>query len=475
MLELNVRKYIKEKKLLKPGDKVIAAISGGPDSLCMLHMLLTIQKDLNTEIYVAHLNHLFRRESHSEFEFVRSIAKRWHLPFYGVSIDVPAYREKKKISSQMAARECRYKFLLKAAAYYDANIIATGHQRDDQAETVLMNILSGTGLKGITGIRAKQTYRGVKVIRPLLETSRKDIIMYCSEKNISTIDDSSNLKDIYRRNKVRLKLLPYLEREFNPNIAKTLTRLTALASADNEYLDTTARKIFLKNSRWERDGSLYIDLSSLDKLHLSLKRRVVREAWLFFTSGRLRPLSSSQTDSVINIWDKGISGKNVSLPQNAVAGKVYNGLVLYLKKESEAEKGFKPLALQIPGRTYLGHSPYFFECIITKKEKLKWPLDEKREAYFDLAKLTMPVKVRMRRPGDYLFPLGMNGRKKKLKDIFNDKKIVKSHRDSYPLLVSGKDIIWVTGLAVSEKTRITEDTDKALIVRLCEKYYKKEC
>ncbi len=467
MLRAEVKRFIGEKGLIQYGDRVVAGVSGGADSVCMLHLLLTLQEELGIEIFVAHLNHLFRKESHFEFEYVRSLAKSWRLPFYGARIDVPAYSDKQKKSAQLAARECRYFFFLKAASYFNAEKVATGHHANDQAETVLINILSGTGLKGLAGIKPMNSYKGTTIIRPLLRSSREDIVDYCLNNKIQSIDDSSNLKTIYLRNKVRLQLIPYLKANFNPNITETLSRLAEIVGEDNNYLAEETDEYLLRYKQPGEKGTFYLDIKPLKKLHLSLQRRIVKAAWLKLAEDNKVPmLTMKQTDSIIGLWEKAGSGKIIVLPAGGMATVVEGCLFLSVHNNREkVKKSFESFILNVPGTTFAKDHSFYFESFIAESEKLKWPLNQKREAYFDLEKLTMPIFVRSRQRKDFFRPLGMKGRKKKLKKFFTDKKIASHNRNAIPLLISGDEIIWVTGHAVAEPFCITEETDKVLVIK----------
>lgn len=468
MLKNKVKVTIKIHKLLQPGDRVLVGVSGGPDSLCLLHLLIALKREIDIELFIGHLNHGFRQEATSEFDYIRSLAREWKIPFYGARVDIPVYREELGLSAQEAARYVRYRFLLKGAMHFRANKIATGHHRDDQVETVLLNILHGAGLDGLGGMKICRPWKGIDIVRPLMETCKDDIIGYCRKHGIEPVHDASNLKKFYRRNKVRLELLPYLEREYNPQIREALLRLSCLVREDSKYIDKSARFYLKLNSCMKGKEQIFLNTRKIAELDLSIQRRVLRAAWQTINTNASATLNAGHIHSIIQLYQKGYTGKEISLPGKKRAYKVYNGLIISSKTHDYVKTVFEPLNLNIPGITSLPGTEITFEAELKDPRDLSWPPDKKKEAFFDYDKLTMPLYIRYRQSGDKFHPLGMGGKKKKLKDFLIDKKIPRQERDTHPLIISGNEIIWITGIAVAHTYRITDKTRQALVLRRLE-------
>lgn len=467
ILKDKVKETIKRYKLLEPGDRILAGVSGGPDSLCLFHLLLSLRRELQIEVFAGHLNHGFRPEAEHELDYVRALARQWEVPFFGSRIDTPAYRQQTGLSAQEAARYCRYRFLMKGAEHFGANKIATGHHCDDQVETVLLNIIHGAGLDGLAGIKPCRLWKGVAIIRPLLESSKDDINNYCREHAIEPVCDESNLKTIYRRNKVRLELIPYLEKELNPRIGNAVLRLSSLAAEDNEYMEKTARHYLNLNSCKQGKEKILLKTGALSGLALSIQRRVLRAAWQKINRGLPAALNAGHIDAIIQLYQKGHTGKEVTLPGEKKAYMVHNGLIISAQKCYPATNTYsESVMLKVPGITSLPGTEMVFEADLQDPGDLKWPPDKKKEAYLDYEKLNLPLSVRYRRKGDKFKPLGMGGRKRKLKDIFIDEKVPRQERDTYPLVAAGDKIVWVTGLAVSHVCRVTDNTGQVLVLRV---------
>jgi len=250
-----VRQTVRRYRLLEDGDIVVVGVSGGPDSLALLHSLMTLQKEFGYSVHAAHLNHGLRPEAAADAEYVYHIVKGWGLPVTVASRDVMAYKSKHHLSLEAAAREVRYSFLREVATGIKATKIAVGHQADDQAETVLLNLLRGSGL---TGLKAMVPHHG-KLIRPLLFISRAEIEAYCSEHGIKTLQDFTNIDQIYRRNKIRHLLLPLLAREFNPAIISTLSRTAVILQEEEELMVKLAEDAFNRVKLFQDRGNLNLE------------------------------------------------------------------------------------------------------------------------------------------------------------------------------------------------------------------------
>jgi len=258
-----VRKY----NLIDKGDKIIVGVSGGPDSLALLYLLNSLRKELKISLHIAHLDHRLRKDSYKDREFVQGLAQQLKLPITTAQINIKELA--KKGSLEEIARNARLGFLFKVAGDIKANKIALGHNLDDQAETVLMRILRGSGLYGLSGILPKRNISGYQIIRPLIELRRKEIEAFLKKRKIKTRLDTSNLEDIYFRNKIRNKLLPLLEKEYNQNIKEVLSNMAESIGYDYDYLSRVTKQYMKKlKSR--------LNLNRLLKLHPAIRRLILR-------------------------------------------------------------------------------------------------------------------------------------------------------------------------------------------------------
>jgi len=269
MLLEKVRNTIKKNHLINKGDKVLIGVSGGPDSVALLYFLNSLKKEFKLTLHIAHLDHKLRKDSHKDAEFVRSLAKKLKIPLTTAQINVK--RIARKGSLEEIARNARLGFLFKAAKEIKAKKIALGHNLDDQAETVLMRILRGTGLCGLSGILPKRVIAGYQIIRPLIEVKRKEITAYLKRKKIHPRQDPTNVENIYFRNKIRNNLLPLLEKGYNRNIKELLANMAESVGADYDYLNYLARNK-------TKGAKTKISLKRLSRMHPAIQRLIFRNA-----------------------------------------------------------------------------------------------------------------------------------------------------------------------------------------------------
>ena len=281
-VEEQVYNCIKKYRLINEGDKLLIGVSGGPDSICLLHVLSSLKDKLKIQIYVAHVNHMIREEADSETKYVQEFCENLGIECFIKKVNVVDYSKEYKIGTEEAGRIIRYEFFDDIAKKVSANKIVTAHNSNDKAETVLLNILRGSGLSGLKGIEA---IRDNKYIRPLIETTRQDIEEYCIKNNLEPKIDKTNLESIYKRNKVRNDLIPYIQKEYNPNFLKTINRLSEVATEENEYLENITEQTFKEiyvgasiarpNSEVYTKNQIILDLKKFNNLELVIKRRVI--------------------------------------------------------------------------------------------------------------------------------------------------------------------------------------------------------
>lgn len=457
-----VSAFMMRHHMVERGCRVVVAVSGGPDSIALLHILYLLKDDLEISLHVAHLNHMFRgEESEKDALFVAEMAERYNLLSTLKSIDVPAYRRQKGLSKQVAAREVRYGFLLDTAGRVGAAKIALAHQADDQAETILIHFLRGAGATGLKGILP---VRDNLYIRPLLTTRRFEIERFCREQNLPFRQDSSNLQPVYTRNRVRLDLMPLLTRDYNPGLVPALLRLGEISREEDNCLEEQAEKAF-RDARCDPAGdSISLSLDELKSMAVAIRRRVLRKAWQYLTGGQ-RVLDFQHAQAALDLIENGKTGAQAVMPWNTVAVRRYSFLELKRRTENQGMPYYM-YPLRVPGATYLpelNQTIYAEEVPYTRAPN---PVNiPPSEALLDLGKLPSSLFVRRRRPGDVFYPFGGRAQTK-LKDFFIKQKVVREERDSIPLVGTPEEIVWVGGLRTGEKWKIGGHTTRVLHLKL---------
>ena len=331
MLINKIKSTIKKYTMLQKGDNILAGVSGGPDSITLLHILCDLKKEYSLNIIVAHLDHKFRgEESIADRKFCEQLAKKYNLEIVWEAIDVPSIAKEKGISPEEAARMARYDFFKRAARERGIDKIAVGHTRDDQSETVLMRIIRGAGMKGLGGMSPVKEMQGYKIIRPLIEISRKDVEDFISEEGLKFREDSSNEKTIFTRNKIRLELIPLLEKDFNPNVKEVLANMAENLQTENDFLSKYAKRKFKAASKI-RNGEILIDIKKFRKLPQAIRKRVLRTA-LEELKGDLRRLTYQHWKEIEELIDARPVNSIVDLPAGISITKNRTDIILKLIK-----------------------------------------------------------------------------------------------------------------------------------------------
>ena len=297
-----VEQTVKTYGMLKPVDSVLVGVSGGPDSVALFHLLLTFAPRFSLRLGVAHLNHCLRQnDSDKDADFVASLAGRFDIPFYMHKANVRNYQLKNKLSLEEAARRVRYTFLIKKAEKNRFNKIALGHHFDDNAELVLMNLFRGSGPLGISGI---PPVRDGKIIRPLIQSNRSEIIAFLDQNGIKYISDASNRDTRFLRNRIRHDLIPLLKTSYNPKISQSLNRLASIISAEEEWIENVIHPLFEKATINIQDAQIALSVSILNQIHLAAQRRIIRKA-ISKIKGNLRRIGLTHIDSAIDLVESG--------------------------------------------------------------------------------------------------------------------------------------------------------------------------
>jgi len=482
-----VKGTVKKYSMMNPGDRVIVAVSGGPDSVCLLSVLRELAEDLDLTLHIAHLDHMFRgKESADEALFVGQLAKTLGIPATIEKVDVPAYCLERGLSPQEGAREVRYDFLQRVAGTVTASRIATGHTADDQAETFVMRLMRGAGVSGLSAIPPVRD----NIIRPLIEITREEVLAYLRATGLSFVTDPSNTKSLYTRNKIRLEIIPVLK-SFNPRIVETLAAEAALLRDEDAAIDLHCAEL-ADSILEQQNNDLTIKKNEFSSLPIAFRRRLLKKA-LDLAGVESSGLSRVQIDEALAFMAGAPTGRTMNLLHGLTIGREYDTFLVRPKSESNKFC----FQLVIPGLTAIPEIGVEVETRIQDKPQepenppvspfskggasLPPPLAKGGEggfeelpsletylwqALFDYDKIGSFLTLRNRHSGDWFCPAGMGGKRKKLQDYFVDRKVPRRKRDMVPLLCSGEDILWVVGHRTDERFHATVETKKVLVVRV---------
>ena len=305
MLKQKIINTIQENNLIEYGDKIIVGVSGGPDSICLLDILYKIKDEFNLTLYVCHINHGLRKNAILDEEYVKDFCQKRNIECFIKNADVKGQAKQQKIGTEEAGRNFRYDFFEEIFKLKKANKIATAHTENDNAETIIMNIIRGTGLPGLKGIEKK---RQNKYIRPLINCARSEIEEYCYKNNLEPRIDETNKENIYTRNKIRNICIPYIEREFNSNIIGTLNRLAEVVTEENDYIQGEVEKIYKIILLEEKEKSIILDLKNFNKQNLVIKRRIILYT-INKVLGTINGIEKKNIDDIINLCSRNIGNK----------------------------------------------------------------------------------------------------------------------------------------------------------------------
>ncbi len=447
--------------LFSHGDRVLVAVSGGPDSLCLLHVLWAEREARGLgSVEAAHLDHGLRgAESAAEADWVAAWCRERGISCHVGRVDVAAWASQHKRGKQESARMVRYAFLERTASETGADKIATGHTRDDQTETVLANIMRGTGLDGLRGIPAQResdSRRG-QIVRPLLGVTRAEVEAYNAAQGLSPRQDPSNLSaEHYTRNRIRLELLPALRRNYNPRVDDALVRLSEIAARDSDYLARQAAAALAAATR-ERDRfRLELDRADLAALHPALLRFTLRQA-IEQVRGSGEGITYEHIEQACRMLARpGPAASVLMLPSPLCTVRVAEHAFTFTLANVPISLGYLSLPLPMPGEAVL--------------EEIGWRVSAGWEEQSGAAVLdtdavqSASLVLRNWRVGDRVDPLGMGGRHKKVSDIFTDAKVPRSERQHIPIVADASGILWVVGYSIAERAKVTASTARRLFL-----------
>lgn len=463
-----VRATIERHQLVLSGARVIVGVSGGPDSLMLLHVLRALRNEYKLHLHVAHLNHRLRgEESEADAEFVRAIANEWKLPATIETRNVSGFAQAQHLSLEEAARRVRYAFLAEVAQREGALLIAVAHHRDDQVETILMHLLRGAGLAGLRGMKHKTPLRGAGfgldtsfdsamlfLIRPLLDLTRTEIEEYARAHYLAPRLDRSNFETVYFRNRLRYNVIPFLE-ALNPNLRDALYRASLSISDDYAFIEQVVAAEMQKMARTEQ-GAIVIARDAWRALHPALQRGTLREA-IRRIRGDLRNLGWTHIEDARKIALEKTAGAEATLPNGILLVVGYGEFVL-----ADAARGVPlpdlpllhtdNLPIQSEGVTELPNTNWVIETQVLNDLP---EATDRWTAILDYAMCRGERRLRRRRPGDRFQPAGLQGHTRSLHEFMIDEKIQRTVRALLPLLVVGDRIVWVCGLRVDERAKVT--------------------
>ena len=468
-LEALVKEALGRAKYVGEANLLVVAVSGGADSLALLHSLLCLRETEDLRLHVAHLDHNFREEAKEDARFVTQVAAQLGLPATVEHADPMAYMKEMGISSfEEAAREVRYEFLARVARDTGAVAVAQGHTADDLAETVLMHIIRGSGVHGLRGMEEVSRWegrsggQGASLFRPLLEMTKREAEAYCRGRGIAFREDPGNRLLRFTRNRVRHQLLPSLE-EYNPKVREALVRLAHSASLEVDFLDKEVDRAWPTVASNEEDG-ITLDSRMLATLHPIIQRLMIRRAYQRL-AGNTRRLEETHLKAAAQLIEAP-AGRAIALPKGLRLHSGYGQL--FMGRETAVPCPFPPLEgehqLRLPDS---GAEAVTQVCGWRVTTRTQGSLDVAEEPFtgcLDMEAIGEKLWVRARRPGDRFQPLGMKS-EKKLQDFYVDEKVPRTWRDRVPLVVSERGIAWIVGHRVAEWARVREGSKGACQIR----------
>lgn len=491
-----IRSSIRRHQLLSPGQHVLVAVSGGADSVALLYALQELAPSLGISLTAVHLNHCIRgKASDDDAAFVMNLTASLNIPFVQGRSDVPRRARRKGLSLEMAAREARYAFLAKMARKVGADIVATAHTADDQVETILLKLTRGAGPRGLSGIPREVTLCGLRVVRPMLDVTRNEIIAFLGENGLSWREDESNRDVSFLRNRVRHEVLPVLESKLNPKIRDVLLRTAEVISEEDRWLDDLAGSIFsecciksggqpFRHARPTISGHSIVglecpegfqslpdkpvlDIEALGKYPLAARRRVLR-LWLACSGVSAELIDFDTVGRIEGLLQRKKGSGEVNIAGNWTVRRQYRQLSMEPSLHRVSPSPFR-VAVKIPGETILPEPRLrvvtSLEPGVFKAKAVGPGALPSRASISYQAVGRKKVFVRSWRPGDRMKPLGMSG-SKKLQDIFVDQKVPANQRKKIPLFECCDEIIWVPGYRVGHGWQVDDPTVPALQIQI---------
>ena len=465
------RKILFETCGLDPAKPVIAAISGGADSAVMLDMLVKLKMN----VCVAHLNHQLRPTATRDADFVSGIAEKYDLDCVSEKIDVKGRAQESGEGIEEAARNARYQFLFKVAVEKSAAAVLTAHQADDQIETILQNILRGSGLKGLTGMQpcSFSVYHAkIPLVRPLLDCWREEILEYCLQEKLDYVMDETNTDTKYRRNRIRLELIPDLQ-TYNPQIKQALLRMGKIIQTDQDFIEDYLEEVIKSEAVAIRMNTAEIDIGTFKQYPLAVQRILVKRVLELCFPSEI-DLGYLQYEDARRFLTREITSTGMQLNDNVVLRLEEGRGVFMTADESEMPSPnwpslqktihIKPDAGQV--ELGLGWKIDFALHRIEEIENRYLENSDPYQVYLDVDSLEGDLEIRKWRTGDRFRPLGMAGKSIKLSDFWTNKKVPTRAKKNWPLIFNGQDVVWIPGFQPSEGSKISAKTRRVLSMKV---------
>ncbi len=466
--EEKVFSFMEEHHMLNAHDRVVAGVSGGADSVCLLFVLLEYQRQVPFCLAVVHVNHGIRKEAGKDARYVEELCKTYDIPFYPFEIDVRQRAKQAKCSEEEAGRNARYEAFAQAAEEFRANKIAVAHNCNDRSETLLFNLFRGSGIKGLGSIRPVRD----NIIRPILCLERREIEAYLREQNISYCQDATNEEDDYTRNRIRHHILPYAEQEIASGSIAHMAQTADLMAETEDYLEQQTEVAMRECVKRQDAGKLEIQIDTFLKNHSVICKRILHRA-IVTLAASARDISYVHVRDLLTLFTES-GNREICLPYGILGRRLYDKVFLEYRSHGEKKKDMAPISIQEfdeetgvreillrDGRT-LEIRLLSGDCIvgeIPSKPYTKW---------FDYDRIEQSLLFRTRRTGDYLTIAGKGGQMvhKSVKDYMIAEKIPQEERDSIPMLAEGNHVIWLVGYRISEYYKINRNTKRVLQVQL---------
>lgn len=468
-----VRRTIEKHKMFDVEDRVGVAVSGGPDSIALMRVMTKIAADFRLSPVIIHVNHDLRgEESEREERFVRTLGDSMNIPVAAKKISVPAIKEREQGSIENIARRERYRFFEEVMERYNLDKIALGHNQDDQAETVIMKFLRGSGLGGLRGILP---VRDGIYVRPLIEVTREEILAFLEEEGAQYMNDSSNVDNTYMRNRIRNRLIPDLQQQYNPRLVENIARMADIIRLENDFIDQCVDSSLLKLNIIYEGSRIGIHIPDFKLLHPVLRLRIIKKLLQDHTSSKMK-ITSVHVKAVFDLIESPRSSGILNLPLGITVRREYNDLVIIkdeisstltvphdkiknIRKDDKWEVNDYNYDIFIPGTVHVKEANLTINFSCAGVEHVDFKAEN--TVFMDYDSLTFPLIIRNIRAGDRMQPLGLGGTKK-IKSIFIDKKIPRSERGKIPLLVDQNSVLWIPGIQLSDKVRVTDVTNTVL-------------
>jgi tRNA(Ile)-lysidine synthase len=466
-IEEDFRATLRKHALIKKGDHVVIGLSGGPDSVCLFHLLLSIRESKQLTIYPVHINHRFRPGAADEDQsYVEALTLSHGIPCRSFVYDCSRIASEEKISSEEAGRRVRYQsFALVAEEIAATGVpksqikIAVAHHLNDQVETVLFRLLRGTGTDGLAGMEySRDNGSGIAIIRPLLDVKREDIEEFCKENNLAPRTDLTNNQPLYTRNKIRLELIPYIKENYNANFEEAILRLCKIAGEDRVYLGKIADLFFAELLRNAEPDRCALDAAGLRELNPSIRIRVLFKA--LESIGLPTGVGFVHMEQAAALLDEGKTSSRMNFPDGVVMELSYDTVELYRETEDKTARP-KPPELKV--------RIFNKEDYINKPNTAVFDLDLFLEEYAYLVDPLSLIVARSREPGDFIVLPGVGGRKR-IQDFMVDLKVPKDLRDGIYIVAIGNEILWIpkglTNARYTQNYKVSDETKKVLTLEL---------